>query len=196
MLEGAAPRPRSRRLIWRPLAPSHFELFHRLIGDGNVGRHLPADMPLERAGLAAEIERSAALFAARGVGLWLLWRGRGLDDSGRCLSGDPALDTPSGEPVGFAGFRVFDALGAAPRLVMAFASRATGFGLATEAGRALLDVGHGVGLDPVYAAVRAPDAAALRVSAKLGFMVVGPVRSEAADPSSGTVDLVSSGRGG
>jgi RimJ/RimL family protein N-acetyltransferase len=120
------------------------------------GRTMP------RAWSREEVARSERLFARRGVGLWLLHeRAR-----------------EAAEPIGFAGFRVFEEISPEPQLLYAFPASATGRGYATEAAGALLRFvadPAGPGWDEVIAAVDAPNTASSRVLAKLGFERTGEV---------------------
>lgn len=164
-------RPRTPRLIWRRLTPAHLEAFHRLATDPHVRRYLLDGVVVDRDWCRAEAERSAKLFAERGVGLWLVWLGDGMSDrTADAIGGCNEFDAiPSGEAIGFAGYRVFDDMGPEPQLLYAFTPDFVGRGLATEAGRALLDIGHLAGLDPIHSAVDGPNKASLRVLEKLGF---------------------------
>ncbi|MEZ4433168.1 MAG: GNAT family N-acetyltransferase [bacterium] len=144
--------PTSPRLRWRRLDRDHVDAFHRLVVDPHVRRFLLDGEQLPREWSAAEVTASDALFDRIGLGLWLLAEG-------------------DGEPIGFAGFRVFDELGPEPQLLYAFTERVTGRGLATEAARALIAAAEAAGLDPIHSAVDGPNAASLRVLAKVGFSV-------------------------
>lgn len=148
--------PTSARLLWHPLATDDLHDFHRLITDAHVRRYLLDGHILDRDWCADQITASAAAFEERGLGLWLL---------------RPA-DDPASDPIGFAGFKVFEDMGPAPQLIYGFVESATGRGLATEAARALLPVGVAAGLDPITAAVDGPNVASQRVLAKAGFAQV------------------------
>lgn len=167
-------RPRSPRLIWRRLAPEHADAFHRLVVDPHIRRYLLDGQVMSPAWCSAQIEGSEALFDRLGVGLWMLWPGDGMSDvTSDGIGGTNAIDDmPSGHAIGFAGYRIFDEMGPEPQLLYAFVEAVTGRGLASEAGRALLDVGRAAGLDPIVSAVDGPNRASLRVLAKLGFEVV------------------------
>lgn len=146
--------PASPRLEWHRLAPEYIDVFYRLVRDGHVKRYLLDGLDLPRAWCDAEIDASDRLFAACGVGLWLVR-----------LRGDPDM-------VGFVGYRIFEEMGPEPQLLYAFVKRATGRGLATEAARALVSAGHAAGLDPILSAVDGPNVASMRVLEKVGFVKV------------------------
>lgn len=154
--------PVSPRLTYERLAPRHAEAFHALVVDPHVRRYLMDGRVMEPAWSRAAIDDSDALFAARGLGLWLV-RERGREEAG---------------PVGFCGFRVFEEMGPEPQLLYAFVEAATGRGHATEAAQALLRLATdpaGSRLAEVTAAVDAPNTASLRVLEKLGFERTGQV---------------------
>lgn len=144
-------RPASPRLRWQRLDGAQIDAFHRLVIDPHVRRYLLDGELMDRAWSAGEVAASDALFDRIGLGMWLL------------AEGDAA--------VGFAGFRVFEELGPEPQLLYAFTERVTGRGLATEAARALVAAAEAAGLDPIHSAVDGPNAASLRVLAKVGFSV-------------------------
>lgn len=111
---------------------------------------------------AGELARSDALFAERGVGLWMVR--------------DAAA--PTGAPVGFVGFRHFEGLPRELQLLYGFLPAATGRGYATEAAGAALRFASdpaGPAFDEVDAAVDEPNAASSRVLTKLGFECTGDV---------------------
>lgn len=162
MVASPAMEPASPRLAYERLAQRRAEAFHALVVDPHVRRYMMDGRAMEPAWSRAAIDDSDALFASRGLGLWLV-RERGREEAA---------------PVGFCGFRVFEELGPEPQLLYAFVEAATGRGYATEAAEALLRLASdpaGAGLAEVTAAVDAPNAASLRVLEKLGFARTGQV---------------------
>lgn len=147
-----AGAPSSTRLRFIRLRASRLDAFHALLVDPHVRRYLLDGLEVDRAFAEQAIADSDALFAAQGVGLWLLER--------------------HGEPIGFAGFRVFEELSPAPQLIYGLTEAHTGQGLATEAARAMVRFARGR-LSPIIAAVDAPNVASLRVLDKLGFERTG-----------------------
>ncbi len=115
--------------------------------DGNVH---PREWSEER------IRESQALFARRGVGLWLV------------------DEHPSGALVGFCGFLEIPELHAEPQLVYALFEAFTGKGYATEMGRAA--IAHArteAAFREIIATVDEPNVASTRVLIKLGFEQIG-----------------------
>ena len=100
---------------------------------------------------------------------------------GLCL----VIEKQTGDPVGICGLVVRAGLDA-PDLGFAFLAAASGRGLATEAGRVVLDHAHAERGFPSILAITSPgNAASIRVLEKLGFTGAGSVRlSEDAAPSS------------
>lgn len=143
--------PTSARLNWTRLSADNLDAFHRLITNPHVRRYLCDGQVLDRAWCAATAEASTALFAERGIGLWLL------------------SEADDAAPIGFAGFHPFEEMGPTPQLLYAFVEAATGRGLATEAATALLPAGTAAGIEPITAAVDGPNTASLKVLAKAGF---------------------------
>lgn len=154
--------PRSRRLSYRRLGPDAADAFHRLVVDPHVRRYLMDGQVMTPAWSRAALLDSERLFAARGLGLWLL------HEAGR----------EAGEPVGFAGFRIFEEMDPEPQLLYALVEAATGRGYATEAARALVRLASdpaGADMAEIPAAVDAPNTASSRVLEKLGFERTGQV---------------------
>lgn len=148
-----AAAPESPHLRFTRLTPENLASFHGLCVDPHVRAYLLDGAVVDRAWAERALATSDALFAARGAGLWLL-----------TIDGDA---TP--EPIGFAGFFVFDGMGPEPQLLYALAERHTGRGYATEAARACLAWADAHGWARVTAAVDAPNAASLAVLRKVGF---------------------------
>ena len=142
------------RLSLRRLARDDLAAFHRLATDAHVRRFLLDGAVVVLDWARAEIERSDALFAAIGLGLWLV------------LDGET--------PVGFAGFRVFEELSPEPQLVYALLERATGRGHATAVAGELVGIARPV-LGGILAAADEPNAASIRVLEKLRFRPAGSV---------------------
>ena len=101
---------------------------------------------------AERIADSEALFATRGVGLWL------------------ARDRECGESMGFCGFLEIPGSIAEPQLVYALAERHAGRGLATEMARACVSAARAAGFTDIYAGVDAVNSASVRVLERLGFV--------------------------
>ena len=99
------------------------------------------------------ITASDDLFETRGAGLWLVFE-----------------HVETQHPVGFYGFRVFDASWDEPQLLYAFPERHTSKGFATEVARALVEYARrAVGFAEVSAAVAQPNSASIQVLEKVGF---------------------------
>jgi RimJ/RimL family protein N-acetyltransferase len=148
----------SARLRYRPVELDDLAAFHRLVTDPHVRRYLmdgnvfPSEWSEER------IRESQALFARRGVGLWLV------------------DEHPSGALVGFCGFLEFPTLHAEPQLVYALFEAFAGKGYATEMGRAAVEHARTkAGFGEIIASVDEPNVASARVLAKLGFEHTGSV---------------------
>ena len=168
-VSGAAilPDPHSPRLRYQALGPAELDHFHHLARDPHIKRYLLDGETVPREWCEAELERSQRLFRARGVGLWLVWE--------RPAEGWPS---PDAAPIGFAGFRIFEEMSPEVQLVYAFRERVTGWGYATECGRALLKYASRPlhpGFSEMLAGVDAPNRASIRVLEKLGFVREGSV---------------------
>lgn len=132
------------------------DAFHRLVVDPHVRRYLMDGTVFPPAWTAARIRDSDALFARRGVGLWLV--------------GVHA----SGARIGFCGFLELPDLHPDPQLVYALLEPFTGRGYATEMARAMIDQARQQpGFATIIASVDAPNVASLRVLEKLGFQRCG-----------------------
>lgn len=144
--------PQSPRLAYLRVGATNLDAFHALLVDPHVRRYLLDGTEVGRDFAEQAARDSDALFRSHGLGLWLL--------------------VHEGAPIGFAGFRVFEDLSAAPQLLYALLEAKTGRGLATEAARAMVRFAKDR-LSPITAAVDAPNVASLRVLDKLGFVRTG-----------------------
>jgi RimJ/RimL family protein N-acetyltransferase len=142
-------QPSSPRLRYARLDEASVGTFHALATDPHIRRYLLDGAVVPRAWAEEEQRASDRLFAAYGVGLWLV--------------------REAGEPIGFAGFRVFPENGPAPELLYALREPSSGRGLATEMCRAMILVGEAAGLDPLVASVDAVNAASVRILERCGF---------------------------
>jgi RimJ/RimL family protein N-acetyltransferase len=113
-----AALPSSERLRYAPLGPDDLRAFHRLIQDEYVRRYMLDGGVMTEDWSAARIRDSEALFARRGVGVWL------------------ARERESGELVGFTGFFEFAPPEPEPQLMYALFERFAGRGYTTEMARA------------------------------------------------------------
>jgi len=145
----------TERLRLHPFTLADEDVLFAMFRDDGVRRFLLDGVLVEREWVRAEIEASTRRFAEGGLGIFL------------------ARDRIGDQPIGFAGFRPFHeppVLELLYGLYPAFWGR----GLATEMARAMLTlafVGHG--REVVDTAVDAPNAASLRVLARLGFSEAG-----------------------
>lgn len=146
------PPQTSDRLTYEPLAPAHLDAFHALVVDPHVRRYLMDGNVYPREWSVERIRESTALFARRGVGLWLV------------------RERATGVVVGFCGFMEIPAVHPEPQLVYALAAPFTGRGWATEMARAAIDhARRHAGLWDVIAGVDNANVASVRVLEKLGF---------------------------
>jgi RimJ/RimL family protein N-acetyltransferase len=143
-----------KRLSIDRLTPGDLAEFHRLVTDSHIRRFLLDGAVMDEEWSRLEIERSDALFESTGLGLWLL--------------------RENDERIGFAGYRVFEEMSPEPQLIFALLEQATGRGLATEAGRAMIERAAPT-LGSILAAVDEPNIASVRVLEKLGFRPDGSV---------------------
>ncbi len=149
----------TQRLTFARLTEAQLDAFHRLALDPHVRQYLLDGQLVDRAWCAEQLRASDALFAARGVGLWLV--------SGRAAAG---------VCIGFCGFIRFDETGPEPQLLYALLPQHTGRGYATEIASAL--VAHArehTPLDVIHSGVDEPNRASMRVLEKLGFEIVGAI---------------------
>jgi RimJ/RimL family protein N-acetyltransferase len=150
----------SARLSYERLALGAVDTFHSLVVDAHVRLYLLDGEVMDRAWCEAEVERSDALFASVGFGLWLVYEaGAGERDA-----------------IGFCGYRRFEELSDEPQLLYAFLEPYTGRGYATEVARALVDFAKAnTSLRKIDSAVDEPNTASARVLEKTGFQRCGDV---------------------
>jgi RimJ/RimL family protein N-acetyltransferase len=142
------------RLVLSPAREEDLDPLHALWTEPSVRRFLFDDRVLAAAEARAHLAESAASFAERGFGVWLV------------------REVGSPEPTGFAG--LLGAGGREPSLIYGVHPGRCGRGLATEAGRAVLEHAFGVLRVPrVVADVDEPNVASVRVLEKLGMRRVG-----------------------
>lgn len=153
-MEPRSDAPASERLRYAPLGRDDLQTFHGLIQDEYVRRYMLDGQLMTEEWTAARIGDSEALFARRGVGVWLARR----------------RDT--GELVGFCGFFQFDPPETEPQLMYALFDRFAGRGYATEMGRAAIAFAEGRGFTQIIAEADEVNGASLRVLGKLGFVRV------------------------
>jgi aminoglycoside N3'-acetyltransferase/RimJ/RimL family protein N-acetyltransferase len=150
-----APRndalPPSDRLRYQPVTADDLPAFHGLIQDDHARRYMLDGALMPEDWTAARIGDSAALFARRGVGVWL------------------ARDRDSGALVGFVGFLELAPPESEPQLMYAMFGRFAGRGYATEMAGAVIARAHEQGFPHVVAEVDEVNGASLRVLEKLGF---------------------------
>lgn len=141
----------SPRLAYQPLCQETVELFHTLVVDEHVRRFLMDGnvFPLEWS--EDRVRDSQALFARRGVGLFL------------------AREIASADLVGFCGFLELPDVHPEPQLVYALFERFSGRGYATEMARMSIDEARRHGFAEIVAGVDEANAASLHVLDKLGF---------------------------
>ena len=151
------PTMRSERLSYAPLTTGDLEPFHALVTDAHVKRYLFDGETMPREWCVEAIETSRRSFDATGLGLWLI------------------RDAAAGAAIGFCGFWLFAELGPEQQLLYAFTAEASGRGLATEAGRALIAEARRQGMATIVSAVDEPNRASIRVLEKLGFEPSGSV---------------------
>jgi aminoglycoside 3-N-acetyltransferase len=144
----------SERLRYQPVTGEDLRAFHGLIQDDYVRRYMLDGALMPEDWSAARIRDSAALFARRGVGIWL------------------ARDRGSGELVGFTGFFEFSPPEPEPQLMYALFDRFAGRGYATEMARAAVARARDQGFPHVVAEADEVNAASLRVLEKVGFQRV------------------------
>ena len=149
----ARPPLASARLRYREVGGGDVGALHALLADDHVRRYLLDGATPTREWVASEVEASARLFAARGVGLWIASDGEG--------------------DVGFVGARVYEEIEPHPHLLYGLLPRGTGCGLATEMMAALVEHAARVGFAPLRASVDEVNAASARVLEKSGFVRYG-----------------------
>jgi len=142
----------SKRLRYELVTLETIDDFHHLVQDEHIRRYLMDGSILPREWSEQRIRESQALFARRGVGLWLVH------------------DKGSGELVGFSGFLEIPAIHPEPQLVYALLERFTNRGYATEMARRTIAQARGQpGFGEIVAGVDEVNIASLRVLEKLGF---------------------------
>jgi ribosomal-protein-alanine N-acetyltransferase len=145
------------RLHLSPLADSDLDALHALWNLPLVRRFLWDDQPITHEDVAAIIQRSLALNAAEGTGLWAIrWR-------------EDAADVPSPALVGCVGYWYFHE---PPQLELNYSldPACWGFGVATEAATALIAYGfEALQLTEVRASTDAANVASIRVLERLGL---------------------------
>jgi len=150
----AAPEPRpirSARLRYEPLGPDNLDAFHGLVQDAHVRRYMMDGHVFPRDWSAQHMRDSQALFARRGVGIWL------------------ANEAVSGGLVGFCGFAILPSL-PEPQLLYALFERFSGRGFATEMARAAIaEARSQAGFAEIAADVDEVNAASVRILEKLDF---------------------------
>lgn len=143
--------PRSERLQYARLAPETLDDFHQLVQDEHVRRYMMDGNVFPREWTVQHMRNSQALFARRGVGIWLAF----------------AKDTR--ELVGFCGFAILSSL-PEPQLLYALFERFSGRGLATEMARAAIAQARAQGgFAEIAADVDEINAASVRILERLGF---------------------------
>ena len=143
----------SQRLRYERVNAGSIDAFHSLVQDPHVRRYLMDGEILPIEWTRARIDDSTALFASRGVGLWL------------------AYDAASGQLAGFCGFLAIDPLNPGPQLVYALFEAFAGRGYATEMAQAVIaDARSNAGLTDIIAGVDEVNSASVRVLEKLGFV--------------------------
>ena len=129
-------------------------MLHSLFTDPGVRRFLWDDRVIARGETGAVIEASVASFTSHGFGQWLAFPREG--------------DTL----VGFSGLRFVDGTPDI-ELLYALAPACWGWGLASEAARAVLHHGFvALGIPRILACADAPNAASIRVMERLGMRFV------------------------
>lgn len=149
--------PLAPRLRFRRVAAPDAAALHDLAVDPHIRRYLLDGQLVDRSWSDTEIHRSTMLFAARGVGLWLVF---------------PVGST--GEPIGFGGYRIFEDLDPRPQLLYALRESWTGRRLGTELATALVEFAVAkAGFEEVPAATDEPNIASVRVLENVGFRRTG-----------------------
>ncbi len=143
------------RLVLRPLAAEDVDALHGMIQVEPVRRYLCDGELLPRASVEGWRAASEALFRRAGVGLWCV-RERGREPL-----------------VGFTGFAEFYEPPAL-ELIFALAPSCWGRGYAVEMARAAIAQGFTrAGLTTIRASTDEPNAASIRVMARLGMLAAG-----------------------
>lgn len=152
MAEPIVPVPESTRLSYRRLSPDDLDAFHVLVVDEHIRRYLLDGLTVDRDWCAEQVQASDALFAERGLGLWLVYQ------------------TGSSAPLGLCGFIRFGETGSEPQLLYALPAEYAGQGYATEMASTLVEyVRQNTAAMEIISAVDEPNVASSRVLEKLGF---------------------------
>jgi RimJ/RimL family protein N-acetyltransferase len=150
--EGVAREVATERLRLVPFAPEHETALFEQWNDADVRRYLFDDEPVSRETVLAQIEASGRNERDIGCGFFTV-----------ALRGEP------GRTIGFTGLRRFGEPGAV-EVLYALLPAYQGRGLATEAARAMLEIGfRRCGLDEIFAGADPPNAASFRVMERLGM---------------------------
>jgi RimJ/RimL family protein N-acetyltransferase len=145
----------TRRLLLSPVTDADIPWLERHWNDAQVGRFLWDGQPVPTELVREQVERSQRDFQRRGYGMFL---------ARRCSDG---------EPVGFAGLRFVEEVGAT-EVLYSFEPSVWGMGFATEAAAACLHFGFGeLGLPRIVAGVDPPNQASSRVLDRLGMRPCG-----------------------
>lgn len=154
------PILRTARFELRPVVAADVDELHRLFADYDVRYYLCDGNDFGREWVAEVVEKSQRLFTEHHVGLW---------------SARPLGEKEIAGVVGFFEFAEPPAL----ELLYALFPAHWRAGKATELAEAVITHGVEQGIEPVRASVDAPNAASLRVLARLGFE---ETHREPADP--------------
>lgn len=167
---GIVPAPTvTERLVLTPLDLRDERMLRavtRIEQDARTWRHLPDAMPRDDEATRASFERHARSWSEHGLGWWAIVLRAAVGDaaSGAVVGLGGAAATVPGQPMWNVGFRL--------------APEVWGAGLATELGRAAVDIAHTVRPDyPVTARALARNTASTRVLERLGLPLhwEGPV---------------------
>jgi ribosomal-protein-alanine N-acetyltransferase len=140
---------RTRRLVLRRFQPGDRAAYLAIRSEPAVARALGYEPELAVAKTDWFFELNDRSWSERGFGAWLVCR--------------------DGEPIGHAGLWYVDAFDAV-EILYAYAERAWGAGIATEAGTAVVDVAFdSLGLASLIALVAPDNVRSRRVVEKLGF---------------------------
>ena len=145
----------TERLMLVRFAREHVRFLHRLWTEPAVRRFLWDDRLIAEDEAAAVVESSLDSFRRHGFGMWLV------------------VLEPGAVPIGFCGLRHFGDPPEDVEILYGLLPTHWGSGLATEAARAVLDVGFAAGLPRVFAGADPPNAASIRVIERLGMHYVG-----------------------
>ena len=148
----------SPRLRYERVSLTTVNEFHSLVVDAHVRRYLMDDTVFPVTWAEDRVRDSEALFATRGVGLWL------------------SREHATGALVGFCGFLELPSVHPDPQLVYALLKPFTGRGYATEmASAAIAHARRQPGFEEIIASVDDVNASSIRVIQKLGFVKIDAV---------------------